>query len=578
MLGLHKTDAMGKAVDRFEVLVRHGALCSRLNIDQLVDAYKAMEPALHRYCNRPDVVDIEALLYASDRLPKTIYQVKEILIQADAPDKLPSMAGIVRVSTGARRRLTYQVGNDVLIVVAREGRTELLDLITLLCIYQIEAQKIASLLSQSALLSELRELLQDPHQTLEARTRLLARLAFDLGTTDDLMVELDKDWDGELLERLLYLTSQPPNYLARLHRDYSMEASTTRAKKWASRLKRGVESLEKGQGPVHILSSNTHSTVNLLSGYALQVQDEIWQWAHNHSEHREYLEQVGERTPNLTYFLLRDWLKAFPERKAEKEQWERETGVLHLPDEHYTGVHSQIIHLERLNPACSDPRLKEYLLNLKTTGAVLLNFDYAFGEQAGILVEQLFRVFQDRIASFSIMGKAGTVVGGRGGVMLPNYLLREGTRDVYDLPFGNGLAAEDLSDLNLGEVYSGGPMLTVAGTVMQNEKMLRRYRDEWNILGLEMEGIPYIRALQQCLKRGWVSQDLDVLVGYYASDAPLEVGETLARELAFEGLGPTYGLNIAILRSILRCDAVMTETQEEFSSILQKKEAQEKLT
>jgi hypothetical protein len=67
-----------------------------------------------------------------------------------------------------------------------------------------------------------------------------------------------------------------------------------------------------------------------------------------------------------------------------------------------------------------------------------------------------------------------------------------------------------------------------------------------------MEGIPYLRALHQCLKRNWVSADLDVLVGYYASDAPLEIGETLARELAFEGLNPTYGLNIAILRRILR--------------------------
>lgn len=529
-----------------------------------------MEPALHRYCNRDDVVDFEALLYASDRLPKTIYQVREVLIQADAPDKLPGMSGIVKVPTGARRRLTFQVGNDVLIVVAREGRTELLDLITLLCIYQIEANKMAQLLSQSELLPELTELLKDPEQTVEVRNRLLARLAFELGTTDDLMVELDKDWDGELLERLLYVTTHPTSFVARLHRDYSMEASTTRAKKWAGRLKRGVESLTQGTGPVHILSSNTHSTVNLLGGYALSVEDDIWEWALTHSEHREYLMNVPERTPNLTYFLLRDWLKAFPAKKLDKERWEADMGVLHLPDEHYTGVHSQVIHFGKLSSECADPRLTDYIQGLESSDSVLLNFDYAFGEQAGILVEQLFKVFRDRIASFSIMGKAGTVVGGRGGVMLPSYLLREGSRDVYDLPFGNALAAEDLSDLQLGEIHCGGPMLTVAGTVMQNEKMLRDYREEWNILGLEMEGIPYIRALHQCLKRGWVSQSLDVQVGYYASDAPLEVGETLARELAFEGLGPTYGLNIAILRSILRDRNPQTETQEEFSSLVQR--------
>ena len=108
-------------------------------------------------------------------------------------------------------------------------------------------------------------------------------------------------------------------------------------------------------------------------------------------------------------------------------------------------------------------------------------------------------------------------------------------------------------------------MLTVAGTILQNEKMLRKYREEWNILGLEMEGIPYLRALHQCLKRNWVSAELDVLVGYYASDAPLEIGETLARELAFDGLNPTYGLNIAILRRILRREEHPTKEEKAVS-------------
>lgn len=559
---------MSEAVEKFEVLVRHGALCSRLEIAQLLDAYSGMKPSLHRYCNTDDVVDLEALLYATDRLPPSIYQVSEILIQADAPDKLPEMAGIVKLNSGARRRLTFQVGNDVLIVVAREGRTELLDLITLLCIYQIEANKIGRLLNASGLVPELTAVLSEEDQSLEERNRLMARLAFELGTTDDLLVELDKEWHGELLERLHYLTDHSPAFVARLHRDYSMEASQSRAKKWARKLKRGVQSLELGEGPIHILSSNTHSTVNLLSGYALSVQDDIWEWALDFSEHRDYLRTCSKCTPNLTYFLLREWLKAFPGKKVEKLEWDQENGTVHLADEHYTGVNSQVINLAALNPQKVDPRLRESVESLAGSQAVLVNFDYAFGEQAGILVEELFRVFRERVMSFSIMGKAGTVVGGRGGVMLPSYLLKVGTRDVYDLPFGNALEAEDLSDLELGEIHSGGPMLTVAGTIMQNEKMLRRYRDEWKILGLEMEGIPYIRALHQCLKRGWVTPNLDVLVGYYASDAPLEVGETLARELALEGLDPTYGLNIAILRRILADTAAGFKTQEDASMVV----------
>lgn len=542
---------MSEAVEKFEVMVRHGAFCSRLEIVNLLEAYKEMEPSLHRHCGTPDVVDIEALLYSSDRLPNGIYQVRDILIQADVPDKLPEMAGVVQLTTDARRRPTFQVGNDVIIVVAREGRTELLDLITLLCSYQLEAQKISDLLRDTPLYAHINDTLAAENSTLEERNRLLARLAFELGTTDDLIVELDKDWNGELLERLQFLVEHPPAFVARLHRDYSVEASQTRAQQWAGNLRSGVDKLNCRDAPVHILSSNTHSTVNLLAGYALSVENEIWDWALAESRHADYLRKVPGREPNTTYFLMRDWLKAFPERKKEKEEWEHEMGVYHLADQHYTGVQSQVIDLSRLKPSAADPRLRPFLSNLNRN-TVLVNFDYAFGEQAGILVEQLFKVFRQQVASFSIMGKAGTVVGGRGGVMLPTYLLKEGSRDVYDLPFGNALTEDDFADLNLGKVHAGGPMLTVAGTILQNEKMLRKYRDEWNILGLEMEGIPYLRALHQCLKRNWVSADLDVLVGYYASDAPLEIGETLARELAFEGLNPTYGLNIAILRRILR--------------------------
>ena len=558
---------MADAIERFEILVRHGAICSRLEIGLLLKAYRDMQPSLHRYCNVSDVVDVEALLYAANRLPKTIYQISEILIQADAPDKSPRREGVVKLSNGARRRPVFQVGESVIIVVAREGRTELLDLITLLCSYQLEANKIVRLLEKKPLISEMRQILTKDPDSPEERNRLLARLAFELGTTDDLLVKLDENWGGELLERLICLIDNPPQFLARLHRDYTVEASHGRARKWARKLKVAVEDFDFGEGPVHILSSNTHSTVNLLTGYALSVQDEIWDWALVQSEHVDYLSKIPSRSPNLTYFLLRDWLKAFPERLREKAVWEHEMGVIYLEDEYYTGVHSQVFDLAKLNPDKADPRLRDCLTQIQKSHSVLVNFDYAFGEQAGILVEQLFREFRQKISSFSIMGKAGTVVGGRGGIMLPTYLLKEGSRDVYDFPFGNGLTAEDLLDLNLGEIHSGGPMLTVAGTIMQNAKMLRKYREEWNILGLEMEGIPYVRALHQCLKRNWVSPDLDVLVGYYASDAPLEVGETLVRQLAFEGLTPTYGLNIAILRGILGPKAAQLDTCEDCRAV-----------
>jgi len=131
--------------------------------------------------------------------------------------------------------------------------------------------------------------------------------------------------------------------------------------------------------------------------------------------------------------------------------------------------------------------------------------------------------------------------------MLPNYLIREGTRDVYDIPNGNLLQASDFEDL---EVYADGPMLTVLGTILQNDQLLHSYRVDWKALGLEMEGVPYIRAVHQALKLGWLPKDLRVAIGYYASDSPLIPGESLARSLSLQGVDATYGLNIALLRKL----------------------------
>ena len=93
-------------------------------------------------------------------------------------------------------------------------------------------------------------------------------------------------------------------------------------------------------------------------------------------------------------------------------------------------------------------------------------------------------------------------------------------------------------------------MLTVAGTFLQNRDALRYFRDRWHALGVEMEGTPYAKALEQARLRGRVGQDVAVGVAYYASDAPLS-GDFLSTPLGSAGIGPVYAVSLAILRSIL---------------------------
>lgn len=537
---------MSSHIENFEILVRHGAIRGVYLIDEFLDAFRAMRPSLHRYCNESALVDVDALIYCTARLPEGIHALREFLVQADVPDKLPTMAGVQRVKTPARRRSTFLIGDDIVIVVAREGVTELLDLVTLLTSYAIEAHKIRELLKGTPLLADIQRYLDGPFD-IAVQNRLTARLAFQLGSTDDAMVRLDEHWRGELLRRVLYLTEHPPSLVVRLHRDYSIEASIERARAWSEHLFQ--ETAASAEHEVHILSSNLQSCLNLLSSYPRKEQAAIWAWAAEQSVHRDLY--GGEPTSNLVYLALADWLAAHPDKAAERRAWDEQHGLRNLEDTFHVGVGAQAFDLARIHFDQLDPRLKLDRQRITSERPLLLNVDYAFGEQAGIVVEQLFRRFNGRVASFSIMGKAGTVVGDRGGVMLPNYLLREGSRDVYDLPFGNFLGREDFHDLELGEVYADGPMLTVLGTILQNDEMLKRYRDEWRILGLEMEGIPYVRAMHQCRKLGYLRENLRVGVGYWASDAPLRAGETLSHESALQGLTAVYAINVAILNNLL---------------------------
>lgn len=520
----------------FETHIIYGGLTGKFVIDRFHEPYQKVAPSLHRQCDNPDVVDIPALLYACKRLPETIHQVREILVQADVPDKLPDMAGIEEIHTEARRRPTFMIGDDIIIIVAREGHTELLDLACLLTMWSIEAQKITALVKDTPLLEEIR-VYQTEDRDQAHENRLLARLAFQLGTTDDLVVDLNRLWGDELLARVVHLADHPSHLTLRLHRAYSVDAAIERSRQWARAIKARVAATD---GPVHILSSNLHSAVNLLSPFPRHQGPSIQDWAGK---------RYGDfSTPDLLYYALKDWVGEEPERLEERRRLDESLGMVGMPDNFRVGLNAQIIELGLIDPTLTDPRLNLNWEKIKAEKPILINFDYAFGEQAGIVLEQLFREFGHRIASVSIMGKAGSLVGSRGGVLLPDYLLRQGANDLYDLPFGNVLRPEDFEGL---EVRSGGPMLTVMGTVLQNDVILSKYRDEWGCLGLEMEGIPYLRALHQCRKLGLTRPDLQMGIGYYASDTPLVPGQSLARELALEGVKATYALNLALFNRLL---------------------------
>ena len=186
---------------------------------------------------------------------------------------------------------------------------------------------------------------------------------------------------------------------------------------------------------------------------------------------------------------------------------------------------------------------------------VILVMDYAFGLQAFELMDELLNPRGEvdvgrglYVRSISIMGKAGTLPGKKGDIMLATAHVLEGAAHNYIVK--NDLEAADF-DGGI-DVYTG-PVLTVLGTSLQNRDLLEKFHTStWRAVGLEMEGGHYQRAIDAAIIRGHISKNVKLRYAYYASDNPLESGQTLASgSLGEEGVRPTYMISKVILNKIL---------------------------
>ena len=78
------------------------------------------------------------------------------------------------------------------------------------------------------------------------------------------------------------------------------------------------------------------------------------------------------------------------------------------------------------------------------TESIILNIDYAFGEQAGEIMRNLLLLFGKNIGSINILGKTGSLVGSRGDILLPTAFVEQ-SEDLF-LPAENR-AIDRINDL-----------------------------------------------------------------------------------------------------------------------------------
>ena len=334
---------------------------------------------------------------------------------------------------------------------------------------------------------------------------------------------------------------------------------------WWDRIEQSKPSLL--DRPVYFVSSNAHSMINLISGFALQHETELVDYLGQPEcsgllaewEDIEKAEGPSSRE-NFLYYVLKKYVRT-PEGAALRQaraQAERDSGLTRVFSEHGFDVEAQIAELKSIRPDVIDPRLQRPELDrLRESRAVIVNIDYPLGMGAYLLLSYVASRF-DELRGVYIMGKAATLNGVMGDVMIPSVVHDEHSHNTY--LFQNAFSAGDIrEDLVYGTVMDNQKGVSVRGTFLQTPRYMDVFYQEGYTI-IEMEAGPYLSAVYESYRPKRYPQDeivnlygvpFDLGLLHYASDTPLSKGRNLgAGSLSYFGMDPTYATSLAILRRI----------------------------
>jgi len=494
-------------------------------------------------------IELDGLVYVIERLPEGIEQCQFINLTADEGYKNSHFKAIIPPK---RRRNCYRIDKDQMNIEITRGRSEIYDILTHLTFLFIESHKIQERVSINEGEDFTREwlhledvVLHQKEISEEEKEVIIVHLGNILGRTFDEVSATYKIfsteenphkffgliyWLGKLaIKEVLESKKRTVTFSSLLIEEIGHHIY---GEIWANDIKHILKEYQLLERPLHIISANMHSVLN-----SIYAKGALPKEAESHKE-----------------FELYQLLSNSDSKPLQKKvmDYASKNGLIYVKDTSGTNINVQIIDTDKINFDDS-PFQKQHSLEEKP---VIIVMDYAFGEQAYETMDELLKPYEADaekvhldVKSISIMGKAGILEGGKGDIMIPSAHIFEGTADNY--PFKNELKKEDLEGFGV-KVFDGS-MISVLGTSLQNKDLLKFFHNStWNVIGLEMEGAHYQKAIQSASKiRGNISEDVKVRYAYYASDNPLETGATLASGgLGMTGVTPTYAITQRILEQI----------------------------
>jgi len=542
------------AIERMYITMRH--LFNRgfykpngVSGEALKNALLQLRPEIYGSVGE-EKAELNGLIYVLERLPEGIEQCSFINLTSDEGYGISHINPIIPPK---RRRNCYRIDEEQMNIEITRGRSDIYDILTHLTFLFIESEKICK-----------KVLITDTDKTIRDWTKLenavqkdelpqsereiaIIHTANILGRSFEEILEVYKKfrtkdnpdrflkviyWLGKLaLDEEITGEKRAITFSALLRERLGHHIHGER---WANNIKEVLTKNNLLQRPIHIISANMHSVMNsLFAKVALKSE-----------------------FPNTDSLEIFEALSSSGNAALRKKVIDvaEENGMIAIDDTSGTNIDVQIFDTAKIKiNNCS----YEFSETHDDKKPVIFVMDYAFGEQAYETIDELLKPYVTKkngssfinVDSVSIMGKAGILEGGKGDLMIPSAHIFEGTADNY--PFNNELCAKDFEGYGL-QVFEG-TMVTVLGTSLQNKDILKFFhKSTWNVIGLEMEGVHYQKAIQSASKiRKSIGEDVKVRYAYYASDNPLETGSTLASGgLGTTGVKPTYLITDKILKQI----------------------------
>lgn len=542
---------------------------TEVQIRSLEEVHAGMNSSLHPGA-RNQTPDVSALVYSLLRLPECIFNVKTILLgqSANVFAQLGSLDVETwqEVSAKARRRRCFFDGQNRLACFIA-SRSDIDDVVPTLTAFQIEWNKIHHLLKAC------------PDHVIEnglpENPQVFNSLVDHLHMSLEDLLRLHTILNDKFTDTLKIIASRKSSLQIQLFSG-SLNEYRRATRAWWDNI--AHQCPELAERPVYFVSSNTHSLINPLSGFALKKQKELV--AYIHGEHQIALldewkdiqnQQVPSSLENFFYYVMKKY-QSLPEGQAllkEQQVFEDEYGIKRIPSEHAFDIEAQVITLSQLNTKSIDPRISpcpgpngdDDWAFLKKSDAIIINIDYPLGLAAYNLLTKIAENTSNILGVY-IMGKAASLNGVRGDVMLPNVVHDEQSHNTYI--FDNTFSAADVAPyLIYGTVLDNQKAVSVMGTFLQNSRIMDViYREGYT--DIEMEAGPYLSAIYEIFrpKRHPINEivnlyglpfDLGIL--HYASDTPLTKGKNLgAGALSYFGVDSTYATALAILRRIMRLE------------------------